>query len=126
MKVEDFKEIAYQKEGNGIVTVTMNMPERKNALSPYTFYELFWAVEAMEKDDSAGIMILTGAKDPDSDDPTKEAFISGGYFNPTALAGLSEEVKAQIDFTDIAQKKLQKVFSLSRLHQSGRRQRRLL
>jgi enoyl-CoA hydratase/carnithine racemase len=106
MKVEDFKEIVYQKEDNGIVTVTLNIPRRKNALSPYTFYELFWAVDAMEKDNSAGIMILTGAKDPDSDDPTKEAFSSGGYFNPASLAGLSEEVKAQIDLTDIAQKKL--------------------
>lgn len=106
MKVEDFKEILYQKEDNGIVTVTLNMPKRKNALSPYTFYELFWAAEAMEKDDSAGIMILTGAKDPDSDDPTKEAFSSGGYFNPASLAGLSEEVKGQINLTDIAQKKL--------------------
>jgi len=105
MKVEDFKEILYQKEDNGIVTVTLNMPKRKNALSPYTFYELFWAVEAMEKDDSAGIMILTGAKDPDLDDPAKEAFSSGGYFNPASLAGLSEEVKAQLDPTDIAQKK---------------------
>jgi enoyl-CoA hydratase/carnithine racemase len=106
MKVEDFKEIVYQKEDNGIVTVTLNRPKRKNALSPYTFYELFWAVDAMEKDDSAGVMILTGAKDPDSDDPTKEAFSSGGYFNPASLAGLSEEVKAQLDLTDIAQKKL--------------------
>ena len=106
MKVEDFKEIVYQKEDNGLVTVTLNTPKRKNALSPYTFYELFWAVDAMEKDDSAGIMILTGAKDPDLDDPTKEAFSSGGYFNPAALAGLSEEVKAQLDLTDIAQKKL--------------------
>jgi enoyl-CoA hydratase/carnithine racemase len=106
MKVEDFKEILYQKEDNGVVTVTLNMPKRKNALSPYTFYELFWAVEAMEKDDTAGVMILTGAKDPDLDDQTKEAFSSGGYFNPAALAGLSEEVKAQLDLTDIAQKKL--------------------
>ena len=106
MKVEDFREILYQKEDNGIVTVTLNMPKRKNALSPYTFYELFWAVDAMEKDDSARVMILTGAKDPDSDDPAKEAFSSGGYFNPESLAGVSEEVKAQLDPTDIAQKKL--------------------
>jgi enoyl-CoA hydratase/carnithine racemase len=105
MKVEDFQEINYQKEDNGIVTVTMNMPKRKNALSLYTYYELFWAAEAMEKDETAGVMILTGAKDPDSDDPAKEAFSSGGYFNPAALAGLSEEVQAQLDPTDIAQKK---------------------
>jgi enoyl-CoA hydratase/carnithine racemase len=106
MNIEDFKEIRYQKEDNGIVTVTLNIPKRKNAMSPYTFFELYWAVEAMEKDDTARVMILTGARDPDSDDPTNESFSSGGYFNPAALAGISEEVKAQIDFTDIAQKKL--------------------
>jgi len=105
MKVKDFKEILYQKEDNGIVTVTLNMPKRKNALSLYTYYELFWAVDAMEKDDAAGVMILTGAKDPDSDDPTKESFSSGGYFNPSSLESLSDEVKAQLDPTDIAQKK---------------------
>jgi enoyl-CoA hydratase/carnithine racemase len=106
MKTEDFKEILYRKEDNGIVTVTLNIPKRKNAMSSYTFFELFWAVDAMEKDDSARIMILTGAKDPDVDDPANESFSSGGYFNPAALNGISEEVKAQIDFTDIAQKKL--------------------
>ncbi|HMK64405.1 MAG TPA: enoyl-CoA hydratase/isomerase family protein [Thermodesulfobacteriota bacterium] len=106
MKTENFKEILYRKEDNGIVTVTLNIPKRKNAMSSYTFFELFWAVDAMEKDDSARIMILTGAQDPDSQDPANESFSSGGYFNPAALEGISEEVKAQIDFTDIAQKKL--------------------
>ena len=106
MKVEDFKEIIYQKEDNGIVTVTLNIPKRKNAMSMYTFFELFRAVDALEKDETARIMILTGAKDPDSLDPTKEALSSGGYFNPAAMASVSEEIKAQIDPTDIAQAKL--------------------
>lgn len=106
MNVEDFKEIRYQKEASGIVTVTLNIPKRKNALSMYTFLEMFWAVEAMERDDTARVMILTGAKDPDSDDPAKEAFSSGGFFNAAGLVSMSDEVKAQIDPTDIAQKKL--------------------
>lgn len=106
MKVKDFNEIRYQKEDNGIVTVTLNIPKRKNALSMVTFLELFWAVDAMEKDDTARVMILTGAKDPDSEDPTKEAFSSGGYFNAAGLVSMSDEAKAEIDPTDIAQKKL--------------------
>jgi 2-(1,2-epoxy-1,2-dihydrophenyl)acetyl-CoA isomerase len=60
----------------------------------------------MEKDETARIMILTGAKDPTASDPTKEAFSSGGYFNPAAMANVSDEIKAQIDVTDIAQAKL--------------------
>jgi len=106
MKVEDFKEIIYQKEDNGIVTVTLNIPKRKNAMSMYTFFELFWAVDALEKDETARVMILTGAKDPDSGDPTNEAFSSGGYFHPAAMASVSDEIKSQIDQTDIAQAKL--------------------
>jgi enoyl-CoA hydratase/carnithine racemase len=106
MRTEEFKDIRYEKDEQGIVTLTLNTPKRKNALSMYTFFELFWAVDALETDESAYVMIITGAKDPDISDPTKEAFSSGGYFNPSAMDNLSDEIKAQIDQTDIAQAKL--------------------
>lgn len=106
MKVEEFKEITYEKEASGLVTVTINIPKRKNAMSPYTFYELFWAVDAFENDSECGVMILTGAKDPDSSDPEKEAFSSGGYFNAAALENIPEEIRADIDLADIAQKRI--------------------
>lgn len=107
MKVEEFQDIIYEKDDEtGIVMITLNTPKRRNALSPITFFELFWAVDAMENDETAHAMIITGAKDPDSNDPTREAFSSGGYFNPAALQSVSEEIKSQIDFTDIAQKKM--------------------
>jgi len=106
MNTGDFKDILYDREDSGIVTVTLNVPKRKNALSAYTCLELWWAADAMEKDDRAKVMILTGARDPDKDDPAKEAFCSGGYFNTAAIDALSAEMKGQIDFTDIAQKKL--------------------
>ncbi len=107
MKVEDFTEILYDKdEETGIVTVTFNIPKRKNAMSSLTMLELWWAVDIMENDDTARIMIMTGAKDPNSDDPAKEAFSSGGYFNPAALAGIADNLKTEIDFSDIAQKKI--------------------
>jgi enoyl-CoA hydratase/carnithine racemase len=50
-------------------------------------------------------MILTGAKNPNSDDPAKEAYSSGGYFSPDAFEGLPEEVLNDIDLADIAQKR---------------------
>jgi len=107
MKVEDFSDILFEKdEETGIVMVTLNTPKRKNALSPLTFLELFWAVDIMENDDTAHIMIITGAKDPDDNDPANEAFSSGGYFNPTALSNVDDELLKQIDIQDIAQKKL--------------------
>ena len=106
MKPEEFREISYVKDDKGIVMLTLNIPKRKNAMSRYTFYELFWAIDALENDDSAYVMVMTGAKDPDVSDPAKEAFSSGGYFHPSAMDGVSDEIKAQIDNTDIAQAKL--------------------
>ncbi|MFH2133533.1 MAG: enoyl-CoA hydratase/isomerase family protein [bacterium] len=105
MKIEDFKDISYVKDTTGIVTLTFNTPKRKNALSPVSFLEIFWAIDHFEKDATAGAMILTGAKDPDSDDPLKEAYSSGGYFNPNAFKDVPDEVMQQIDLKDIAQKK---------------------
>jgi enoyl-CoA hydratase/carnithine racemase len=75
-------------------------------MSFITFLELFYAVEEMEKDDTARAMILTGAKDPESGDPAGEAFCSGGYFNMKLIQEIPDELKAEIDLTDIAQKKL--------------------
>ncbi len=107
MKVEDFKDILYEKDDRtGIVMVTLNQPKRKNAMSPYTFWELWQAVDAMEKDDKAMAMIITGAKDPDGKDPSNEAFSSGGYFNFAALQEIDPEIMKEIELTDIAQKRL--------------------
>jgi 2-(1,2-epoxy-1,2-dihydrophenyl)acetyl-CoA isomerase len=116
MKVHAFNDILYEKDdGTGIVTVTLNTPRRKNAMSFITFLELFYAVEEMEQDDSARAMILTGAKDPESGDPANEAFSSGGYFNMKIIQEMPEETKSEIDLTDIAQKKLcLKLFSFDK------------
>jgi len=106
MKVEDFKDISYQKEDSGIVMLTLNTPKRKNAMSALTFFEVRCAVDALMNDEKAHIMIITGAKDPNASDPKKEAFSSGAYFNPDALDGVSDEIKSQINFSDIAQAEL--------------------
>ncbi len=97
MKIEEFKDIKYEKDDNGIVTITFNTPERKNAMSQLTFLELWYAIDEMENDKTSKAMILTGAGD---------AFSSGGYFNMKILDELPPEIKAEIDLTDIAQKKL--------------------
>ena len=107
MKVEEFKDILYERdEATGIVMVTLNAPKRKNAMSFITNLELFYAVEAMEEDDGARAMIITGAKDPDCTDPTKEAFSSGGYFTPKLFTDIPETIRDEIDLTDLAAKRL--------------------
>ena len=107
MDVNKFKEIIYAKdEQTGIVTVTFNRPEIKNAMTFGLLHELYLAACAFDEDAAAKAMIITGARAPDADDPSGEAFSSGGYFSPKELAAMDPETQKEIDFTDIAQKQL--------------------
>lgn len=107
MNVDEFTNIVYEKDAEtGIVTVTINRPEIRNALTLVVLLELYRAVDNIENDDTVKAMIITGAKTPDSDDPAGEAFSSGGYFNLADFESLDEKTKSEIDLTDIAQKKL--------------------
>jgi enoyl-CoA hydratase/carnithine racemase len=104
MDIQDFKDIIYTRDDAGIVTLTLNIPGRKNALSAITFLEICYALDHFQADESAHGMIITGATDPANEDPAKEAFSSGGYFNPDAFEGVAPEIIEQIDMSDIAQK----------------------
>ncbi|MEM7360489.1 MAG: enoyl-CoA hydratase-related protein [Pseudomonadota bacterium] len=104
MNTQDFKDISYQRDEQGIATLTFNTPKRKNALSIYSFYEVQLAFDAFQQDDAAHALIMTGAPDPESDDPAKQAYSSGGYFSPDAYEGVAPEIMATLDFKDIAQK----------------------
>lgn len=105
MNTSEFREIIYDRDQAGIVTLTFNTPARKHALSMYTFYEIYLAIDAFEKDDTAFAMIMTGANDPNIEAPSKQAFSSGGYFSPDAYEGLSPKIVAELDQSDIAQKR---------------------
>jgi enoyl-CoA hydratase/carnithine racemase len=105
MTARNFESILYEKDtATGIVTVTINRPDIRNALTLRVLLELRWAADAVKEDETATALILTGAKPKGTTDPSKEAFSSGGYFNPAELTSMSEETKREIDLTDIAQK----------------------
>ncbi len=107
MTEHSFKNIIYEKdEETGIVQITLNRPEIKNALTMLLLLDLYDAVEMVDQDDTAKGVIITGARHPEQDDPLKEAFSSGGYFDFSELEALDEETKNRIDFQDIALKKL--------------------
>jgi 2-(1,2-epoxy-1,2-dihydrophenyl)acetyl-CoA isomerase len=94
MDTKEFNNIIYDKNNDtGIVLVAINRPEIKNALSILVLIELYRAAELFDHDDSAMAMIITGAKAVDNNDPTQEAFSSGGYFNPAELESLDEETR---------------------------------
>ncbi|OPY85222.1 MAG: 1,4-Dihydroxy-2-naphthoyl-CoA synthase [Smithella sp. PtaU1.Bin162] len=65
----EFKEILYNKEG-GIATITINRPEKYNACTPVTIYELSQAFTDAWVDTSVGVVVFTGAGD--------KAFCTGG------------------------------------------------
>ena len=103
MHTNDFRDISYVLDDNGVVTVTLATPERKNALSGLTALELKWAAHHFQQDEAALAMILTGAPDPDTE-TTRHAFSSGGYFVPGVYDDVPADIMAQIDPTDIAMK----------------------
>ena len=103
MQTTEFSDISYQLDDDGIVTVQMNTPKRKNAISGLTALELRWAARHFNEDDNAMAMILTGAPDPGAG-PDRQAFSSGGFFVPGVYDGVPEDIMAQIDHTDIAMK----------------------
>ncbi|MFX0073256.1 MAG: enoyl-CoA hydratase/isomerase family protein [Candidatus Hermodarchaeota archaeon] len=106
MNIEDIKDISYEKEENGICTATLNIPERKNAMSFVTFLELVTILDDMEADKNAKVLILTGKG---------ETFTSGGYFNMNLFTSVPPEIMKDIDLQDVAQKKLcMRMFNFSK------------
>jgi feruloyl-CoA hydratase/lyase len=63
---------------DGIAWVSLNRPEKRNAMNPALAYEMFEVLEALEIDDRAGVLVLTG---------TGESFSAGmdlkEYFRAT-------------------------------------------
>src|SRR5882724_7773295 len=68
-------EVIYEKQGR-IAFVTINRPERRNALNRAAFGQLANAWLDFNADDDVWVAIVTGAEDPAQ--PDKRAFCSGG------------------------------------------------
>ena len=99
MKIEDLTEVLYEKEDNGICTLTFNIPKRRNALSVVTFLEIETVLEDMEKDTNSRVLIITGCKEAD-------AFSSGAYFNTEYMTSVPPEIMKEINLMDMAQKRM--------------------
>ncbi len=71
-----------------IAWVTMNRPEKRNAINPTLSFEMLDVFEALEADERCGVLVLTGAG---------EAYSSGmdlrEYFRATDKLSLDERVK---------------------------------
>jgi len=78
------QEILFQK-GDGIATITLNCPERKNSFSMDMIDQWADALSRWRKDPEVKVIVVTGAGD---------AFCSGVYFSPPAPG---EEEKTAYD-----------------------------
>ena len=58
----DFKHILYQRDG-AVVTVTINRPERRNALNLDTVKEMMSALERVGAEPDVRVLVITGAGD---------------------------------------------------------------
>ncbi len=75
-KIGNYSDIIYEKlKDEGIVKITINRPEVRNAFRPETVKELIHAFNDAREDQSVGVILLTGAG-PAKDG--KYAFCSGG------------------------------------------------
>jgi enoyl-CoA hydratase/carnithine racemase len=60
MKTEEFEEIGYVA-ADGVATVTLNKPERRNAWSGRMAVEYRWALHHADTDPAVRVVVLTGA-----------------------------------------------------------------
>src|ERR687887_844004 len=79
-------EVTYQREGAAAV-ITIDRPERRNAVDPSTADQLLEAYRSFEADDEARVMILTGSGE--------DAFCAGADLKSVAAAmddqGIAEQ-----------------------------------
>src|SRR3954447_19914956 len=79
-------EVTYERRGAAGV-LTIDRPERRNAVDPSTADQLLEAYREFEGDDEARVMILTGARD--------EAFCAGADLKSVAAATEDQEIAEQ-------------------------------
>jgi enoyl-CoA hydratase len=54
-------QLVLRHDSGGVATLTLNRPDKLNALTPALFVELRSHIEALAADDSVGVVVLTGA-----------------------------------------------------------------
>jgi 2-(1,2-epoxy-1,2-dihydrophenyl)acetyl-CoA isomerase len=77
----EYKDITCEQDGHGVVTVTLNRPERLNAIGIQLVFEMIDVLERVEADESAKVIVVTGAG---------RAFCSGADQSGERPAGVSE------------------------------------
>jgi enoyl-CoA hydratase/carnithine racemase len=87
----EFQNVILDKEA-GIATITLNRPEKLNAISAFMRQKLIMAIEEVRKDDTIKVLIITGAG---------RGFCAGG--DVTAMGKSESSERKEPSFRDIFQ-----------------------
>ena len=60
---QDYECVTVEKDDEGIAWVTLNRPEKRNAMSPQLHYDMEKVMMGLETDDEVRVIVLTGAGD---------------------------------------------------------------
>jgi enoyl-CoA hydratase/carnithine racemase len=87
---------AYAKLGavraGGVETITLSVPERRNAIGPQMTNELLWALDDAAAAEDVRVVVLTGAG---------KAFCAGGDFQQMSGGGEGEALAPKGDYADL-------------------------
>lgn len=87
-----FETIVYEGPVDHVVTVTLNRPERKNAIGPQMANELLWALAQADGDEAARVVVLQGAGG---------AFCAGGDFAQMMGGDSADALPVKGDYADL-------------------------
>jgi enoyl-CoA hydratase/carnithine racemase len=77
---------------DGVATITLNRPERRNAIGPVMVNELLWALEDATADDAVRSIVITGAG---------KAFCAGGDFAQMSGGADGPKLPPKGDYKDL-------------------------
>ena len=86
-----YGKIATARSG-GLETITLNVPERRNAIGPQMTNELLWALGDAGAAEDVRVVVLTGAG---------KAFCAGGDFQQMSAGGEAEALAPKGDYADL-------------------------
>ncbi|MEM9074561.1 MAG: enoyl-CoA hydratase-related protein, partial [Myxococcota bacterium] len=85
-----YETITVAQDGH-VLTITLNVPERKNAMGPLMVNELLYALDDAKDDKSVRVIVLTGAGN---------AFCAGGDLKQMG-GGAGKVLKSKGDYADL-------------------------
>ncbi|MBK7582932.1 MAG: enoyl-CoA hydratase/isomerase family protein [Myxococcales bacterium] len=91
MEAREYKTLLVASDG-GVATVTLNRPERRNAIGTQMVNELVWALDDARDDESVRSVVLTGAGN---------SFCAGGDFQQMTAGSEAGELPFKGDYKDL-------------------------